>query len=166
MLRQQAVFGFEIISQLQIELAESFAHRLLFGDAKPRPVEQAIPGSACSEQRGSLPHRPDADHAQGKDGRHQCAGQQSRMQRADFTGDAEQQSQREHDERQRDVPVFHHQLQQDTADRKQRTTNEETFEEAFVRRIKTGDVTAGRAEGEQQAHLQIPEQPAQADRQT
>jgi len=86
------------------------------------------------------------------------------VQRADFTGDAEQQRQTQHQRRQRHVPQ-QRLLQQHAAEGEQRAADDQPFKEAFMRRVQTGDIAAGGHQREHQTELQLAYQQAEQHRQ-
>ncbi len=76
-LGQQSIFRVAVVRQFAVDQAQGFAHRLLFPQPEPEPVEEPVPERAADiEQRRHI-YRHAADQAQGKDRRHQRAGEQA-----------------------------------------------------------------------------------------
>ena len=141
-LRQQGIFGIAVVGQLAVDQTQALTHRLLFPQPEPEPVKYPIPERAADiEQRSDIDgHAP--NQAEGKDRGNKGAGQQTAMQRADLTGDAKQQRHSEEDQRQWNR-MQSEPLNQKAAEGKQAAAHNQTFEEAFMRSIETGDIAAG-----------------------
>ncbi len=139
---QQGIFCFAVVSQLAIQQAERFTHRLLFPQPEPEPVKRAVPDGAEDIQQRGFPHRHAPGEAEGEDGGNQRSRQQAGVQRTDLPGDAKQQRHHQQDSRQRNA-FSARKLNQETAEGKQAAANDQAFEEAFMGGIETGVVAAG-----------------------
>lgn len=87
------------------------------------------------------------------------------MERTDFRGDAEDKRQDSQNERQRHR-AGQQQLHDQTTTGEQRRADYQAFEEAFVRRIKPGNIAAGGNEGKKQAQMELVDQQADGHGQT
>ncbi len=162
-LGQQGIFRFAVVGQLAIKEAEAFTQRLFFPQAEPEPVEQAVPEGAADIEQRRRPKGHTSYQSEGKNRGDQRGGQKTRVQRADFTGDSQQQRHDEQRGGQRHL-LQREPLNEKAAEREQRTADDQPLKEAFMRRIQTGDVAAGGHQRKQQSFLQIPQQPADGHR--